>query len=210
MASTLRNLSWPILGLLSLLVPPLGLILLWMRSASRVLTKLVLTVPLLVLTVVYAFVLTPLHFELDGSGMWPVISFYDADAHFDELEEARKEQSAQPVSGPRSIGDGPAESYWTDYRGPNRDGRYSAPILTEWPADGLPLLWRQPVGGGYASFAIAEGRAFTIEQRRQQEVVAAYDLETGRELWTSAWNAYFTEAMGGDGPRATPTWNRSG
>lgn len=49
------------------------------------------------------------------------------------------------------------------------------------------------------------GRLFTIEQRRQQEVAAAYDLETGRELWSSAWDAAFTESMGGDGPRATPT-----
>jgi outer membrane protein assembly factor BamB len=71
----------------------------------------------------------------------------------------------------------------------------------------LPLLWRQPVGGGYASFVIAKGRAFTIEQRRHQEVVAAYDVETGREIWTHSWDAEFRESMGGDGPRATPTWN---
>src|SRR4029079_770156 len=38
------------------------------------------------------------------------------------------------------------------------------------------------------------------------EVAAAYDLDTGRELWKSAWPAEFREFMGGDGPRATPTW----
>ncbi len=80
-------------------------------------------------------------------------------------------------------------------------------ILTTWPAQGLPQLWKQPVGGGYASFVAAGGRAFTIEQRRGQEVVAAYDLETGRELWTNSWDADFRESMGGDGPRATPTWH---
>ncbi len=69
------------------------------------------------------------------------------------------------------------------------------------------MLWRQPIGGGYASFVVADDRAFTIEQRRQQEVVAAYDIETGRELWTHGWDADFTEMMGGDGPRATPTWD---
>ena len=98
--------------------------------------------------------------------------------------------------------------YWTDFRGPRRDGHYDEmEVLANWPADGPPLLWRQPIGGGYASFVVANGRAFTIEQRRQQEVVAAYDLETGRELWTESWNAEFRESMGGDGPRATPTWN---
>ncbi len=83
----------------------------------------------------------------------------------------------------------------------------SAPIRTAWPREGLPRLWKQPVGGGYASFVVAEGRAFTIEQRRNQEVVAAYDVATGRELWTNAWNANFQESMGGDGPRATPTYH---
>jgi outer membrane protein assembly factor BamB len=67
-------------------------------------------------------------------------------------------------------------------------------------------VWKQPVGGGYASFVIARGRAFTIEQRDTQEVVAAYDVATGRQLWTAAWTARFHESMGGDGPRATPTW----
>ena len=68
-------------------------------------------------------------------------------------------------------------------------------------------MWRQPVGGGYASFVVSGGRAFTIEQRRNQEVVAAYDVQTGRELWTNAWTANFQESMGGDGPRATPTYH---
>ena len=70
----------------------------------------------------------------------------------------------------------------------------------------LTPLWKQPVGGGYASFVIADGRAFTIEQRGGRELAAAYDLATGRELWTSAWNALF-QADGGDGPRATPAWH---
>ena len=81
------------------------------------------------------------------------------------------------------------------------------PVLADWPAAGLTPLWKQPVGGGYASFVVARGRAFTIEQRGAQEVVAAYDVPTGRELWTNSWAADFRESMGGDGPRATPTWS---
>ena len=97
---------------------------------------------------------------------------------------------------------------WTDFRGPHRDGRYTGPaIRTDWPADGLDPLWSQPIGGGYASFAVAGGLAFTIEQRRDDEVVAAYDVDTGVERWTHAWPAHFRESMGGPGPRATPTWH---
>lgn len=101
----------------------------------------------------------------------------------------------------------PLPAYWTDFRGPQRDGHYrERPILTSWPSSGLTPVWKQPVGGGYASFVIARGRAFTIEQRGPEEVVAAYDVATGRELWTDAWTAAFREFMGGDGPRATPAW----
>ena len=97
-------------------------------------------------------------------------------------------------------------SYWIGFRGPERDGHYQQrPILTEWPSAGLRPLWKQPVGSGYASFVAANGRAFTIEQRGAQEVVAAYDVPTGRELWTHAWNRSFGTSRGG--PRATPTWH---
>jgi outer membrane protein assembly factor BamB len=63
------------------------------------------------------------------------------------------------------------------------------------------------VGVGYASFVVADGKAYTIEQRRSQEVVAAYDINNGRELWTQKWNAEFSDSTG-DGPRATPTWEQ--
>ena len=100
-----------------------------------------------------------------------------------------------------------ASAYWTAFRGPARDGHYQQrPVLTTWPANGPKLLWKQPVGGGYGSFAIAGGRAFTIEQRGPREVVGAYDVRTGRELWAEGWTALFSESMGGDGPRSTPAW----
>ena len=96
---------------------------------------------------------------------------------------------------------------WTDFRGPARDGVYrQRPVAATWPAGGPRLLWKQPVGVGHASFVIARGVAYTIEQRRNREVVAAYDIGTGRERWTHGWDAFFSEAMGGDGPRATPTY----
>ena len=116
-------------------------------------------------------------------------------------------QTVETATAPAAQTAGSA-AVWTDFRGPNRDGRYAAAgIRTNWPREGLPRLWKQPVGGGYASFVVADGRAFTIEQRRDREVVAAYDVQTGREFWTNGWTANFQEGMGGDGPRATPTYH---
>ena len=149
------------------------------------------------------------------------------EAHYAQLEKHRQDQAAQaapttaPVAAPSpspeaSPGASPAQgappvstrNYWTNFRGPRRDGKYDeTSVSTAWPANGLPVLWKQPVGVGHASFAVADGKAYTIEQRRAQEVVAAYDLGSGREIWTQKWNAEFRDSTG-DGPRATPTWDQ--
>jgi outer membrane protein assembly factor BamB len=162
---------------------------------------------------------------LDGGG-GPHFAFMKTnDEKAADLEKHRETQRAQQLPGSAApakpsvpseplsklaplVPDPSGPTYWTDFRGPRRDGHYrERPIKTQWPSAGLTPLWKQPVGGGYASFVIANGRAFTIEQRGKQEVAAAYDVRTGVELWTSKWDAVFRESMGGDGPRATPTWN---
>ena len=104
---------------------------------------------------------------------------------------------------------GPAIAWttsWSGFRGARRDGHYNAgPIRTDWK--GLQPRWTQPVGGGHASVVAANGHAFTIEQRGAQEVAVAYDVLTGRELWTNGWNAVFMHQGGGPGPRATPAFH---
>ncbi len=111
---------------------------------------------------------------------------------------------AQAVEqGPHT--DSAVTSSWPGFRGPDRDGVYRGPIRVSW--EGLAPMWKKPIGGGRSSFAVAGGRAFTIEQRARNEVVAAYDVMTGRELWTNAWPERFSQWMGGgEGPRATPAW----
>jgi outer membrane protein assembly factor BamB len=151
------------------------------------------------------------------------------DAHDDLVEKHRQEQAAQaqpsgapatatspapaasPTASPAQTAPtepAPSRNYWTNFRGPKRDGKYDeTTISTNWPAKGLPLIWKEPLGVGHGSFSIADGKAYTMEQRRNQEVVAAYDPGTGRELWTQKWNAEYTDSTG-DGPRATPTWDQ--
>ncbi len=179
--------------------------------------KILGTIPILGFAVAHLFLFFGLRVEMDGTGSRPMFTFGSAASHIEQLEASRAAQQAPAAeSSPRAVETTPAAlvsapaapPYWTDFRGPNRDGRYDeTPILTTWPKRGLTRLWKQPVGGGYASVVVADGRAFTIEQRRDREVVAAYDVNTGRELWTNSWAANFREAMGGDGPRATPTWH---
>ena len=150
--------------------------------------------------------------RLDGGGTPRPTFEVDPEAHAAEVARHREAQRQTVARSPVAVTPAPVAQavqppYWTDFRGPFRDGHYrERAIRTAWPASGLQPIWKQPVGGGYASFVIARGRAFTIEQRGSEEVVAAYEVATGRELWTNEWNATFRESLGGDGPRATPTW----
>lgn len=195
--------------LLSCLVfPPLGFVLLWTRTDSGVLRKLTFSVVLALVSVVHLFAFYGLRIEMAGSGMTPMFTFHDPESHIDDLEESRVAGSESTVQAASRPAPALMNASWTDYRGPNRDGEYTAgAIQTKWPPSGLPEIWRQKVGGGYASVVVAEGRVFTIEQRRDEEVAAAYDFSTGKELWTNSWTAHFQESMGGPGPRATPTWH---
>jgi outer membrane protein assembly factor BamB len=239
-----------VVALICLVLPPLGILLLWMRPGMGVLRKLIFTVALGVFFVGHLFWFYGMRVELAGSAERPIITFLDAESHYDRLddpsrraepeaiergnppesagspepaenatgeplaqnaepvEDAATEPAAETSTAEAATETASGDAYWTDYRGPNRDGHYrQTPIRTDWPEEGLPELWRQTVGGGYASMTVANGRIFTIEQRRDSEVVAAYDLNTGGELWTHSWPARFEESMGGPGPRATPTWD---
>ena len=177
---------------------------LWWSTLGRV----VIVVVIAAVSAIMVARIIGVRLEVDGSGMRPMLSRFDEGAHFDALESNR---AAQPTSvattAPPPPIDRHPEAFWPAYRGATRTGHYDHNIRTDWPDDGLPRLWQQPIGGGYASFAVAEGRLFTIEQRRDSEVVAAYDPDSGVELWSQHWTERFQETMGGDGPRATPTWD---
>jgi outer membrane protein assembly factor BamB len=171
--------------------------------------------------------------ELSGVGVGvPIVTFHDPEAHYEAIEadrqrtvavrDATTEAAVEPVAAEEVATAPPAvvaeetaapapavRAPWPSYRGANRDGIYDqTAINTAWPSNGLPELWRQKVGGGYASMVVAQGLVYTIEQRRDQEVTAAYDLNTGIQRWEHSWPGHFVEGMGGNGPRATPVWDK--
>src|SRR5882672_8718175 len=197
----------------TLLFPPLGLWLLWRNLEFKFGRKLLVTVGALFYSVLYAagivlllMQFTPLEVEWRG-GFPPVLTFAKTKPDYRAVEAHRTRQTNQVPPDLNRSATG-SSAYWTDFRGPNRDGHYTErPILTNWSTGGLKKIWNQPIGGGYASFVVADGRAFTIEQRREQEAVTAYDVTTGRELWAHMYPAAFAESMGGEGPRATPTYH---
>lgn len=194
----------------ALFLLPLGLFLL--RRGTRTRIKRILSVfgtvlfGLVCSAMVILFLLHCGVLEMEWRGGYvPVLTLNKTKPDFDALAKSRAQQgkaSTVPATDSHLTAD------WTGFRGPRRDATYNEhPILTNWPSGGLHLRWKQPCGGGYSSFAMVDGRAFTIEQRRDMEVAVAYDIATGRELWTNGWPAKFSEYHSDEGPRTTPTYD---
>lgn len=96
------------------------------------------------------------------------------------------------------------EADWPGWRGPNHDGKSpDTGLLTEWPEDGPPLVWKvDNIGAGYSSVAVSGGVVYATGNVGGALTIFAFDLDG--EL---KWKTEFT-AVTGRGPkasRATPT-----
>lgn len=108
----------------------------------------------------------------------------------------------EPTAPPARVG----EPEWPGFLGPNRDGVTVDPgLVTNWEASPPELLWKRDVGEGWSSFAVWGDRIFTQEQRGPKEYVACYELATGEPIWAAFRETRHSEALGGVGPRSTPT-----
>jgi outer membrane protein assembly factor BamB len=101
--------------------------------------------------------------------------------------------------------DGPLADY-PQFLGPERNATvHGLALARDWKAQPPREIWRRPMGEGWSSFAVAGGLAVTQEQRGGDELVAAYDLESGGQVWTHADAGRYETGIAGVGPRATPT-----
>jgi outer membrane protein assembly factor BamB len=99
-----------------------------------------------------------------------------------------------------------AASDYPGYLGRDRSGVIVEMHLErDWTGHPPQELWRRPIGLGWSAFATSGPYAFTQEQRGENELVVCYELATGVPLWSHTNRVRFSEPMGGDGPRATPT-----
>lgn len=100
---------------------------------------------------------------------------------------------------------------WPEFRGKGRLGVWNETgVLQKFPAEGLTILWRTPIGMGYSGPAVANGRVFVLDSKElgplhRTERALALDEKTGRILWTQEWPVSYAGIGYANGPRATPT-----
>jgi outer membrane protein assembly factor BamB len=78
-------------------------------------------------------------------------------------------------------------------------------LARDWSAAPPKLLWKQPIGAAWSSFAVVGPFAVTQEQRGEEELITCYEVDTGKARWQHATSVRFDEKLAGIGPRATPT-----
>jgi outer membrane protein assembly factor BamB len=103
---------------------------------------------------------------------------------------------------------------WPQWRGPNRDAVWAEKqTLESFPAEGLKGTWRAPVGIGFSSPIVANGRVYVTDSELTKptahERVHCFDEQTGEVIWTRShlvnypdWA--FTDPNNQLGPTSTP------
>lgn len=122
----------------------------------------------------------------------------------DQLLASRLEKLTDEKDGIAAVAfDNPV---WATFRGNSYDGAQKGCAFEEdWVKFPPKELWRHEIGPAWSSFIAADKYLFTQEQRGEDECVVCYDGLTGQEVWVRNYPARFFEALGGLGPRATPT-----
>ena len=102
---------------------------------------------------------------------------------------------------------------WPQHRGPNRDGVWhESGHANSFPEDGLKIVWRTPVGWGWSSPVVTQGRVFVTDSQvlkpNAKERVLCFEETTGKRLWHYDYDVFYPEwayvhGQGGE-PSATP------
>jgi outer membrane protein assembly factor BamB len=95
---------------------------------------------------------------------------------------------------------------WPQFLGPERNGVYRGPALAErWGAQGPRVVWRKNVGQGFSGPVVAQNRVVLFHRVGNEEVVEAFDAQTGANRWRYAYTTSYRDDFGFDeGPRAVP------
>lgn len=110
---------------------------------------------------------------------------------------------------------------WPQWLGPQRDGVWrETGIIEKFPADGLKYRWRVPIGGGYSSPSVTDGRVFVMDRQLPKgtsnpanafsrgeipgtERILCLNEADGKVLWEHEYDCAYTVSYAA-GPRVSP------
>jgi outer membrane protein assembly factor BamB len=96
---------------------------------------------------------------------------------------------------------------WPMYRGPDYNGfTTETNWSSEWGAGGHPRrLWIKPIGTGFSSMAVADGRVYAMGNNRGKDTVFCFNAETGDEIWSHSYTCPLEPKWYEGGTLSTPT-----
>ena len=212
---------WPLYIIVSLTVIAFGLV--WSMDAGHRADKVALTVLILIITVflsiVWLLCLSRLAWRIRflsfGLILLNILAFVilfrfngfsgDLIPKFEWRWRAEPESYAAfaEAQTPQTA---ELQTDFPQFLGPDRNAIITGIKLnTDWENNPPELVWKQPIGAGWSSFAVVGTSAITQEQEDEWEKVVCYDFLTGKEKWTHRDKARYYTALGQLGPRATPT-----
>ena len=95
---------------------------------------------------------------------------------------------------------------WATYRGVNHDGiSQESDWVASWGEDGPKILWRKNVATGYSAVVVSEGKAYTMGNKNDKDIVFCLDAMTGDIVWKYAYDSELKNNLYAGGPNATPS-----
>lgn len=94
---------------------------------------------------------------------------------------------------------------WPLFRGPQAGGPELGDVIPDGDF-GLAVEWQRDLGSGYSNISVADDRAVTMFTDGDVDVIAAFDVASGDELWRFELGEKYAGHDGSDdGPLGTPT-----
>jgi len=99
----------------------------------------------------------------------------------------------------------PGARAWPQFLGPDRNGiSDEAGLIDSFGPEGPRVAWRVPGGDGMSGIALDGRQGVTMLEREGNQLVVAFKMTDGSELWSQSISDGYRNPMGA-GPRATPT-----
>ncbi len=188
------NILTLILGFFSWLSLAIGLA---TSKLPRLYWRVVALTPIIALLIFFAMYRVV---RIDGELVPKFVSRWKSPEKPAPVSEIDSEQNIDPAKLETRPTDFP------QFMGPDRSGVVKGVALhTDWKSNPPQIAWKHAVGAGWSGFAVQGDVAITLEQREKEQWIAAYDITDGKALWATATPGVHFNALGGIGPRSTPT-----